>query len=159
MHSLTRLANAARPRTILAGGLAGLGVMAAVLGTAPSASASTAASGGAEIVTVASATSPSANQLRRPQAAWYAVPRTGGGNPGYVRIRAQANSGSAELGTIYAPNGAWCWHQETNCGDYVSGGSYKCYSSGTTYSDWLPVAASNGSRAYVARHCVIGTYK
>jgi hypothetical protein len=88
---------------------------------------------------------------------WYAVPRTGGGNPGYANIR--STPGGAPLQTVYAPNGAWCWYQETNCGGYVTGPSYACFSGSPTYTDWLPVAASSGKKAYVARHCVIATFK
>lgn len=120
------------------------GLVAALLASAPGASAEPAAHVTGSV---------------RAQHAWYAVPRTGGGNPGRVTLRAGASTRSAAVGSVRAPNGAWCRHQETNCGDYVSGGSYRCYSGAPQYSDWLPVAASNGTRVYVARHCVIATYK
>jgi hypothetical protein len=144
MRTGTRLGQRSWLRGSAVGGLAGLGLAAALLASAPGASADPAAHGTGSV---------------HAQGAWYAVPRTGGGNPGKVTLRAGASTGSAAVGSVKAPKGAWCWHQETNCGDYVNGGSYRRYAGAPKYRDWLPVAASNGKRVYVARHCVIATYK
>ncbi|MFF3907785.1 hypothetical protein ACFYZJ_17690 [Streptomyces sp. NPDC001848] len=90
--------------------------------------------------------------------AWYAVPRTGGGNPGYINVHLQPGDNWIQE-TIEAPDGPWCWHQTTNCGSYVTGPAYQCYSGAPVYKDWLPVALSTGKKGYVARHCVIATYE
>lgn len=144
MNIRKRLVEPSWLRRSAVGGMAGLGLVAALVASAPGASADPAAHGTGSV---------------HAQGAWYAVPRTGGGNPGTVKLRSGASTNSAIVETVKAPKGAWCWHQETNCGDYVDGGSYRCYSGAPKYHDWLPVASSSGKRVYVARHCVIATYK
>jgi hypothetical protein len=93
---------------------------------------------------------------------WYAVPRTGGGNPGFVQIRSCTSTSCPIIETVTAPNGAWCWIQTTNCGTLGNGysvnpssGWYHCYTGdGGPYDDWLWVAGSDGNLWYMARHCV-----
>jgi hypothetical protein len=84
---------------------------------------------------------------------WYAIPR---GNT-CVNMWAHTNM-TGNVGTVCAPNGAWCWYQRGPSCDpssgIIYGASYSCPGDSNVYNDWTAVADYNGFEAYMARHCV-----